>query len=168
MSECIEHPENSPEYEGLKINRGIEQPEAMNPNIAARLKFIKKKTLTTDDYVEGILKGDINILSQAITLVESSKTGKCTANPINSHEYPPPLSRFFYPMPSSHLMPPGASQRRGHHRHGAPSAPSVSFPWDCQWLSQKNLPACHSSACQNMPPNISSRYHPLPLLPPLS
>jgi len=74
MTECIEHPENSPEYEGLKVNRGIEQPEAMNPNIAARLKSIKKKTLTTDDYVEGILKGDINILSQAITLVESSKT----------------------------------------------------------------------------------------------
>jgi len=70
----MEHPENSPEYEGLKVNRGIEQPEAMNPNIAARLKCIKKKVLTTDDYVEGILKGDINILSQAITLVESSKT----------------------------------------------------------------------------------------------
>lgn len=70
----MEHPENSPEYEGLKVNRGIEQPEAMNPNITARLKCIKKKVLTTDDYVEGILKGDINILSQAITLVESSKT----------------------------------------------------------------------------------------------
>lgn len=73
MSECLEHPENSPEYEGLKVNKGIEQPEPMNPNIAARLKNIKKKTLTTEDYVEGILKGNINILSQAITLVESSK-----------------------------------------------------------------------------------------------
>ena len=59
MSECIEHPENSPEYEGLKVNKGIPQPEAMNPNIAARLKMIKKRTLSVNDYVEGILKGDI-------------------------------------------------------------------------------------------------------------
>ena len=74
MEECMEHPENSPEYEGLKVNKGIEQPDPMNPNLAARLKNIRKKALSIDDYVEGILKGDINILSQAITLVESSKT----------------------------------------------------------------------------------------------
>ena len=73
MTECIEHPENNPEYEGLKVNKGIEQPDPMNPNILARLKNIRKKELTVDDYVEGILKGDINILSQAITLVESAK-----------------------------------------------------------------------------------------------
>ena len=73
MSECIEHPENAPEYEGLKVNKGIEQPDPMNPNIAARLKNIRRQTLTTDDYVEGILKGNINILSQAITLVDSAK-----------------------------------------------------------------------------------------------
>ena len=53
--------------------QGIEQPDPMNPNIAARLKNIRRQTLTTDDYVEGILKGNINILSQAITLVESAK-----------------------------------------------------------------------------------------------
>ncbi|WP_298616757.1 methylmalonyl Co-A mutase-associated GTPase MeaB [uncultured Odoribacter sp.] len=70
----MEHPENSPEYEGLKVNKGIEQPDPMNPNLAARLKNIRKKDLSIDDYVEGILKGNINILSQAITLVESSRT----------------------------------------------------------------------------------------------
>lgn len=74
MQECIEHPENNPEYEGLKVNKGIEQPNPMNPNITARLQSIKRKSLTTDEYVEGILKGNINILSQAITLVESAKT----------------------------------------------------------------------------------------------
>ena len=74
MEECMEHPENSPESVGLKVNKGIEQPDPMNPNLAARLKNIRKKALSIDDYVEGILKGDINILSQAITLVESSKT----------------------------------------------------------------------------------------------
>lgn len=66
MPECIEHPENNPEYEGLKVNKGIEQPAPMNPNIVARLKNIKKRELTTDDYVEGILRGDINILSQLL------------------------------------------------------------------------------------------------------
>lgn len=74
MQECIEHPENNPEYEGLKVNKGIDQPNPVNPNLADRLKNIKKRTLTVDDYVEGILKGNINILSQAITLVESAKT----------------------------------------------------------------------------------------------
>lgn len=69
----MEHPENAPEYEGLKVNKGIAQPDPMNPNLAARLKDIRKKILTTDDYAEGILKGDINILSQAITLVESAR-----------------------------------------------------------------------------------------------
>ena len=73
MSEDTTHPENSSKYEALKVNKGIPQPEAMNPNIAARLKNIRKKELTTNDYVEGILKGNINILSQAITLVESAK-----------------------------------------------------------------------------------------------
>ena len=73
MAACIEHPENAPEYEGLKVNKGIPQPEAMNPHIAERLKNIRRRELGTDDYVEGILRGDMNILSQAITLVESSK-----------------------------------------------------------------------------------------------
>lgn len=73
MAECIEHPENAPEYEGLKVNKGIPQPEAMNPHIAERLKNIRRRELGTDDYVEGILRGDMNILSQAITLVESAK-----------------------------------------------------------------------------------------------
>lgn len=45
MSECIEHPENAPEYEGLKVNKGIDQPDAMNPNIAARLKKDRKSVV---------------------------------------------------------------------------------------------------------------------------
>ena len=73
MAECIEHPENAPEYEGLKVNKGIPQPEAMNPHIAERLKHIRRRKLGVEDYVEGILRGDMNILSQAITLVESAK-----------------------------------------------------------------------------------------------
>ncbi|MDR0983059.1 MAG: methylmalonyl Co-A mutase-associated GTPase MeaB [Culturomica sp.] len=69
----LDHPENSPEYEGLKVNKGIPQPDAMSPDVFDRIHRIKRRVLTVDDYVEGILKADINILSQAITLVESAK-----------------------------------------------------------------------------------------------
>lgn len=67
------HPENDERYKGLAVNKGIPQPPTVNPNIANRLKGLKRKTYTTDDYVKGILNGNINILSQAITLVESAK-----------------------------------------------------------------------------------------------
>ena len=70
----MEHPENSPEYEGLKVNKGIEAPAPMNPRLAERLKNIRKRELSVQEYVDGILRGDINILSQAITLVESLRT----------------------------------------------------------------------------------------------
>ncbi|MGL5681912.1 MAG: methylmalonyl Co-A mutase-associated GTPase MeaB [Marinifilaceae bacterium] len=69
----MEHPENNPQYEGLKVNKGIEQPDAMNPRIAERLKNIKRRELSVSDFVTGIRRGDINILSQAITLVESAR-----------------------------------------------------------------------------------------------
>jgi len=73
MLQNIEHPENDACYEGLTVNKGIEQPDPVNPAIYERLKQIRKKTLTADDYVAGIFRGDINVLSQAITLVESAR-----------------------------------------------------------------------------------------------
>ncbi len=51
----------------LKVNSGVEQPPVVNPYF----KRVKKHTLTTDDYFKGIREGNITILSQAITLVES-------------------------------------------------------------------------------------------------
>lgn len=63
----MEHPENSEEYKGLQVNAGIEQPGQTNPYF----KRHKRRQLTTNDYVQGILKGDVSILSQAVTLVES-------------------------------------------------------------------------------------------------
>ena len=53
MEQCIEHPENSSEYEGLKVNKGIDQPDPVNPNLVARLKNIKKKALTTSIWPGG-------------------------------------------------------------------------------------------------------------------
>jgi LAO/AO transport system kinase len=68
------HIENDPEYTGLTVNEGIEPLPAVNEDSVKRfLKNKKKKTLSVSQYVEGILSGDITILSQAVTLVESSK-----------------------------------------------------------------------------------------------
>jgi LAO/AO transport system kinase len=65
----MEHPENSEEFKGLTVNAGIVQPASINPYLK-RNKF-RRKTYTTAEIVEGIIKGDVTILSQAVTLVES-------------------------------------------------------------------------------------------------
>ncbi len=56
----------------LKVNEGIEQPPSINDQSALRFINIKRKKLTADEFVEGILSQDRTILSKAITLVESS------------------------------------------------------------------------------------------------
>ena len=53
----------------LKVGKGVEQPPVVNPHFQRK----KRHILSTDDYVRGILDGNITILSQAITLVESVK-----------------------------------------------------------------------------------------------
>lgn len=67
------HPENSPEYKGLKVNAGINQPDSVSADAVSRFLKKKRKMLTPQEYVAGILKGDITVLSKAVTLVESSK-----------------------------------------------------------------------------------------------
>lgn len=66
----MKHPENSDEFAGLTVNKGIEQPSIRNPYLK-RGRFARRK-LNAGDYVEGILKGDASILGQAVTLVEST------------------------------------------------------------------------------------------------
>ena len=56
----------------LIVNEGIEQPPITNPYINNFFKKNKTKNLSEDDYIQGILEGNTTILSQAITLVESS------------------------------------------------------------------------------------------------
>lgn len=73
MQHHIDHPENDSRYEGLSVNKGIDQPDPVNPALTERLKHLKKKPLSTEEYIDGILRGDINILSQAITLTESAR-----------------------------------------------------------------------------------------------
>ncbi|MFA5713795.1 MAG: methylmalonyl Co-A mutase-associated GTPase MeaB [Bacteroidales bacterium] len=61
------------EESALKVNRGIEQPPAVNPYITNFYRNRKVRLLSDKEYLDGILKGDISILSRAITLVESQK-----------------------------------------------------------------------------------------------
>ena len=65
----MEHPENSKEYKGLTVNAGIEQPSTINPYLK-RSRY-KRQELSVADMVEGIVKGNVTILSQAVTLIES-------------------------------------------------------------------------------------------------
>ena len=58
----------------LIVNEGIEQPPIINPYIDNFYKKNQVKILTEEQYVEGILAGNVTILSQAITLIESSRT----------------------------------------------------------------------------------------------
>lgn len=68
------HIENDPEYCGLNVNEGIEPLPPVSKDAVKRfLRNKRKNTLSVQQYVEGILNSDITILSQAVTLVESSK-----------------------------------------------------------------------------------------------
>ncbi|OAV73419.1 putative GTPase [Bacteroidales bacterium Barb7] len=65
----MQHPENDESYKGLKVNKGITDVPIVNPYLKGR---VQRKQYTPAEYVEAILKGDITILSQAVTLVESA------------------------------------------------------------------------------------------------
>jgi LAO/AO transport system ATPase len=78
----------------LIVNEGIEQPPIVNPYIDNFYKKNQVKVLSEEQYVEGIIAGNITILSQAITLVESSRSDhrqiaqrvvtKCQAHAVKS------------------------------------------------------------------------------------
>lgn len=68
----MKHPENDASFKGLKVNDGVEQPASINPYLSS-MRLKRAKRLSVDDYVEGILRGDVNILSRAVTLVESRR-----------------------------------------------------------------------------------------------
>ncbi len=65
----MDHPENSEEYKGLTVNSGVQQPSSINPYL--RRDRFRRKEYSAAELVEGIVKGDVTILSQAVTLVES-------------------------------------------------------------------------------------------------
>ncbi len=52
----------------LNVNAGVEQPPIVNPYY----KRVKKREMSVEEYVEGIKAGNIVVLGQAITLIESA------------------------------------------------------------------------------------------------
>ena len=65
--------EKKKEYKSaLTVNAGIPQPPSINPDVLADQAGRRRKKYSEDEYVSGILAGNRTILSQAITLVESS------------------------------------------------------------------------------------------------
>ena len=66
----MEHPENSEAYKGLKVNDGVEAMGPVNPYLST-MRRKRAAQLGVDDYVNGILRGDVTVLSRAVTLLES-------------------------------------------------------------------------------------------------
>ena len=66
----MEHPENDKAYKGLKVNGGVEPVGSVNPYLS-QMRKKRVSQLSVDDYVNGIRRGDVTILSRAVTLVES-------------------------------------------------------------------------------------------------
>src|SRR5450759_258526 len=56
----------------LQVHKGIPQPPNINPDVLTKSGRKRRKKYTADEFVSGILSGNRIILSQAITLVESS------------------------------------------------------------------------------------------------
>ncbi|MDK2841932.1 MAG: GTPase [Anaerophaga sp.] len=67
------HIENDPSYKGLNVNKGVESLPSVNPDAARRFLGRKRSKLSVEQYVEGILRGDVTILSRAVTMIESNK-----------------------------------------------------------------------------------------------
>ncbi len=67
-SNPTQHPENDAQYIGLTVNAGVAQPPSVNPYLKRRKRLALP---TPGEIVEQILKGDITMLSRAVTLVES-------------------------------------------------------------------------------------------------
>jgi len=68
-----DHIENHPDFKHLMVNKGVENVQTVNPAAAQRFLNKKRKMPSVDEFFEGIRKGDITLLSQAVTMIESSK-----------------------------------------------------------------------------------------------
>jgi LAO/AO transport system kinase len=64
----MHHPENQSIYKGLKVNKGVSDAPTVNPYF----KRCKHDEYSVNDFVKAILEGDIAMLGQAVTLIESS------------------------------------------------------------------------------------------------
>jgi LAO/AO transport system kinase len=56
----------------LHVMPGIDPPSSVNPDAISRMKNLRRRGLTMEEYVDGILSGNRTILGQSLTLIESS------------------------------------------------------------------------------------------------
>ena len=63
------HPENDPAYKGLAVNQGVDDAPIINPYQTPKRK---RRLYSVDEYTDGILSGNITMLGQAVTLIESA------------------------------------------------------------------------------------------------
>ena len=66
----MDHPENDRQFKSLKVNKGVADIPSVSPYLK---KHTPQKKYATSDFVEGVLQGDIAVLSRAVTLIESAK-----------------------------------------------------------------------------------------------
>jgi LAO/AO transport system kinase len=57
----------------LNIQKGINQPDAFNKDVAGRIKKARGRRYTAQDYIKGVLERNRISLSKSITLIESSR-----------------------------------------------------------------------------------------------
>jgi len=73
MNKKPDKDDRTPPKSALSVNEGVDQPSPVSREAYKFARQKRKKLLPAEQYVEGILKGDTLILSQAITLIESSR-----------------------------------------------------------------------------------------------
>ncbi len=67
------HIENTSGFPGLRVNEGVEQPPSVDEASVRRFLQKRRRLLPAAGYIRGILEGDMPLLSQAVTLVESAR-----------------------------------------------------------------------------------------------
>ena len=72
MNDMSDENRNKKFESALKVNDGVNQPSQVDENAVKLFKTKQKELLSVDEYVNGVLNGNRTILSQAITLIESS------------------------------------------------------------------------------------------------
>jgi len=65
-------PEKKKQQSSLILRESMQQPPNVNPDVLKNIGRKRKKLLSADEYVSGVISGNRSILGQAITLVESS------------------------------------------------------------------------------------------------
>jgi len=65
-------PDSKKNKSALSVSEGVEQPGSINQQAVNHLKKVKKRQYNSEELLRGIRQGDISMLGQAITLVESS------------------------------------------------------------------------------------------------